>query len=206
MLKFKTDSPPKSLKNSLLSPRLVTPRLMLKSPCCEDYARWSAVREINKPYLVPYEPEWSDDCLSQAFFIRRLARQEKDRREGSGVYLYLHKDGNIIGGLNLNNIQMGAAHHATLGYWLDRDYQGQGYMSEAVQAIIDYAFIRLKLKRLNAACLPDNHRSIHMLLKLGFAEEGYARKYLQINGIWQDHNLFGLCASAESGKLVGRNA
>ena len=64
-------------------------------------------------------------------------------------------------------------------------------MFEVAKLAMDYAFEKLNLRRLNAACLPDNHRSAKLLLKLGFEEEGFAKKYLQINGQWQDHRLFG---------------
>lgn len=133
--------------------------------------------------------------FKQRIFERRLQRQEKDREQNRGAYFFL-KDrqcNRILGGMNLNNIQMGAMCHASLGYWLDENAQGRGYMQEAIQEIIDYSFGTLGLKRLNAACLPDNERSIKMLLKLNFEEEGYAKNYFEINGRWQDHRLFGLC-------------
>ena len=89
---------------------------------------------------------------------------------------------------------MGALRHGNLGYWLDEDLQNKGYMFEAANLVLNYAFDDLNLKRINAACLPHNVRSIKLLKKLGFEEEGYARKYFQINGVWQDHRLFGLCS------------
>ena len=192
MLKFKTDWRPKSSVNGVLSPVLKGARITLKAPSIKDYKAWHQVRQKNKSFLKTYEPSWPKDCLSNDFFSRRLERQAQERQSGRGAFFLIHLDNQIIGGLNLNNIQMGAARHATLGYWIDEDHQGQGYMSEAINLMIDYGFNILKLRRLNAACLPDNHRSIKMLLSLGFEEEGYAKKYLQINGHWQDHRLFGL--------------
>lgn len=192
MIKFKTALRPNKRAENLLAPRLQGQRISLKPPSIEDFDLWKEVREKNRFFLKPYEPEWSKDSLTQDFFLRRLDRQNTERKEGRGAYFLIHRDHKIIGGINLNNIQMGAARHASLGYWLDQDYQGQGYMNEAAHVVIDYAFNVLKLKRLNAACLPDNERSINMLLKLGFEEEGYAKNYLQINGQWQDHRLFGL--------------
>ena len=199
MLKFKTDWPRKSLYHNVLSPVLTGDRVVLKPPALADYNAWSDIRAQNKYFLTPYEPQWSDDALTREFFIRRLKRQDQERDAGRGAYFLLHDKTThqIIGGLNLNNIQMGAARHATLGYWLGEEYQGQGYMSETINLMIDFAFNTLKLKRLNAACLTDNTRSIHMLMRLGFEEEGLAKAYLQINGRWQDHRLFGLCASSK---------
>ena len=177
-----------------LMPAIEGLRLELRSPCPEDYPEWSAVRAENQEFLIPFEPKWADDCLTHGFFMRRLKRQARDFKAGSGRYFFIHhkQSGYIIGGINLNDIKMGAARHASLGYWLAKDYQGQGYMLEAGKLVIDYAFDVLKLRRLNAGCLPDNERSVKLLLRLGFEEEGYAKKYLQINGQWQDHRLFGL--------------
>jgi ribosomal-protein-alanine N-acetyltransferase len=199
MIKFKTDlwrnKTQGSLNYKLLAPTFLTGRLIIQAPVLSDYEDWQAVRASNQDFLKPFEPEWPQDCLTQDFFDRRLKRQHKDREQGRGAYFFLKtkETSKIIGGLNLNNIHMGAACHASLGYWLDKNQQGRGYMREAIQKITEYSFDTLGLKRLNAACLPDNDRSIKMLLKLGFEEEGYAKKYLQINGHWQDHRLFGLC-------------
>lgn len=185
--------PLKNLLGDRLKPELKGPRIILKAPILEDYEEWSLVRTKNQEYLKPFEPEWAQDCLSLAFFIRRLERQNKQQREGRGCYFLIHhrENNHIIGGINLNDIQMGAARHASLGYWIDEDYQGKGYMKESAKAVIDYAFCSLKLRRLNAACLPHNTRSIELLKSVNFEEEGFAKKYLQINGKWQDHLLFG---------------
>lgn len=186
-----------SMAEKILSPTLTTDRLIIDAPAISDYQDWLAVRRRNQNFLKPFEPEWPKDCLTRDFYVRRLARQNKDRDAGRGAYFFLktRNTNKIIGGLNLNNIQMGAACHAHLGYWLDENVQGQGYMSEALTEVISYSFQTISLKRLNAACLPDNERSIKMLLNLGFEEEGYAKNYFEINGRWQDHRLFGLCSS-----------
>ncbi|HET8727423.1 MAG TPA: GNAT family protein, partial [Alphaproteobacteria bacterium] len=67
-----------------------------------------------------------------------------------------------------------------------------GFMTEAVRAILGFAFYQLGLHRVEAACLPTNVASKGLLLKAGFAQEGYARAYLRIDGEWQDHLLFAL--------------
>jgi ribosomal-protein-alanine N-acetyltransferase len=158
-----------------------------------DYQSWCDVRARNKEFLTPYEPQWADDALSKNFYKRRLIRQNQEMLAGRGLFflIFCKKTKTAIGGFNLNNIQYGAARSASLGYWLDEAMQGQGYIFEAAQLAVNYAFDTLKLHRLNAACLPHNHRSANLLLKLGFEEEGFAKRYLQINGDWQDHRLFG---------------
>ena len=98
----------------------------------------------------------------------------------------------MIGGMNVNNICRGAAQYATLGYWISEDHQGQGYMSEALRLTLQFCFERLKLHRVNAACLPNNARSENLLRRAGFKHEGFAEKYISINGAWRDHVLYGL--------------
>lgn len=187
-----------SKNENALTPQLEGFRVDLRFPDLADYVPWADVRRRNQAFLTPYEPQWSSDALSQDFFIRRLKRQQQEWQAGRGAFFLIHhkisKD--IIGGINLNDIRMGAARHASLGYWLDEDSQGQGYMTEAGLLVMNYAFGILNLRRLNAACLVDNQPSIKLLTTLGFEEEGFAKQYLQINGNWQDHRLFGLASSA----------
>ena len=167
---------------------------ILRPPMKRDWGEWVAIRRYNEEFLQPYEPSWSSNYQDQDYYLRRLARQKTEWDAGRGAYflIYHAKNHNLIGGVNLNNICYGAARYASLGYWLDKDYEGQGYMRESIAAIIDYAFNTLELRRLNAACLIDNNRSVRLLQSLGFEEEGLAKKYLQIDGEWQDHRLFGL--------------
>lgn len=83
---------------------------------------------------------------------------------------------------------------ASLGYWMGAPFARQGYMTQALKIIIPFTFHRLEMHRIEAACLPRNTPSRGLLQKLGFVEEGLARRYLLINGVWEDHLLFGLVA------------
>jgi len=169
-------------------------RLFLRPPAPEDWAQWAQVRGRNREFLKAYEPTWPEDCLSRGFFERRLQKQAQDWQQGAAhSFLIFKKSGeDLIGGVNINNVCRGAAQYATLGYWLDEKEQGQGYMAEALRLVIAYGFTDLRLHRFNAGCLPDNERSVKLLKKIGFVEEGFAEKFVQINGQWQDHRLFGL--------------
>jgi ribosomal-protein-alanine N-acetyltransferase len=66
----------------------------------------------------------------------------------------------------------------------------KGYMTAAVRAVIPFAFETLRLHRIEAACIPANLASIRLLDKTGFKREGFARQYLCIDGVWQDHLLY----------------
>ena len=93
--------------------------------------------------------------------------------------------------MTLANIRRGVAQAGSLGYWMGLPFARQGYMTAAVRAVIPFAFSTLRLHRLEAACIPSNAGSIRLLENTGFVREGYAREYLCINGIWQDHLLYG---------------
>lgn len=171
---------------------LMGARVYVRPPGAYDAAAWAAVRASNEALLRPLEPTWPDDCLSEDFFARRLRRQSRDwAADGAYSFLIFRQDGILIGGINLNHVARGAAQSASLGYWLDNGHQGQGYMREALALVMDYALDELRLHRLNAACLPDNQKSINLLRALGFAEEGFAKAYYRIDSVWRDHVLFG---------------
>jgi ribosomal-protein-alanine N-acetyltransferase len=92
-----------------------------------------------------------------------------------------------IGNIAFNNIVRGAFQSCHLGYQLDEREVNQGFMTEALRRAIDYAFDDMKLHRIEANVMPRNQRSRRVVEKLGFAEEGLARQYLKINGVWEDH-------------------
>lgn len=169
-------------------------RIILRPPRVDDEAAWIAVRSKNKEMLVPYEPGWSRDALTPQFYQRRMVRVR--RAWGNDLaysFLILHKETEeIIGGINLNNVCRGAAQYASIGYWLDKDCWRGGYMRAALRMITYFSHERLKLNRLNASVLPTNERSINLLKRIGFEEEGFARKYIEINEVWEDHVLYGL--------------
>jgi ribosomal-protein-alanine N-acetyltransferase len=178
--------------------RLDGERVTLRPPGDEDYAEWEDVRRANYDYLKPFEPRWPEDCLTKSFYRRRLSRQLSDWREDR-CYSFLifekggsREEGRLAGGMNINNVTRGAAHFASVGYWIAQDFQGRGYMQESLLLTLSYGFSGLRLHRFNASCVPHNKRSRAVLERAGFRQEGYAAKYLQIDGIWQDHFLFGL--------------
>ena len=93
----------------------------------------------------------------------------------------------VIGDLTFNNIVRGAFQSCHLGYKIDGRQLNQGFMTEALRCAIAYVFSELKLHRIEANIMPRNARSRRVVEKLGFVQEGLARKYLKINGAWEDH-------------------
>jgi [ribosomal protein S5]-alanine N-acetyltransferase len=170
--------------------------LSLRLPADSDYAQWAELRQRSRDHLEPWEPEWADEELTRASFRRRLKHYQRDFRGelGYAFFLFRQHDGALMGGLTLSNIRRGVTQAATLGYWMGRPFAGRGWMSEAVITIRPFVFETLALHRLEAACIPSNIASLRVLEKCGFVREGYARRYLKINGLWQDHFLFALLA------------
>jgi ribosomal-protein-alanine N-acetyltransferase len=174
--------------------RLVGKRVTLRPPVREDYEEWAALREASRRFLAPWEPVWSPDALSRASYRQRLFHYAAEWRGGQGYNLFLarNSDGALLGGIGLSQIRHGVAESGSLGYWMGERFAGKGYMTEALALTLGFAFGRLKLHRVEAACLPHNRASRTVLMKNGFREEGYAKEYLCIDGSWQDHVLFGL--------------
>ena len=173
-------------------PLLEHGRVRLRPPRAGDWRAWARLREDSRDFLVPWEPSWPYDALSRAAFRRRLTQYRQEMRQDTGYafLIFRREDGRLVGGVSMSNIRRGVAQSASLGYWMGRPYARQGYMTEALEAVLDFSFDHLGLHRIEAACLPSNHASRGLLAKVGFREEGYAREYLRINGIWQDHVLF----------------
>jgi ribosomal-protein-alanine N-acetyltransferase len=173
--------------------------IMLRTPQMDDFEEWAALRDTSRDFLTPWEPTWPVDDLTRSAFRRRIKRYAEDLRSDQG-YAFLiarNSDGALVGGLTLANIRRGVAQAGSLGYWTGLPFVRQGYMTAAVRAVIPFAFASLRLHRLEAACIPSNSGSIKLLVKTGFVREGYAREYLCINGIWQDHLLYGRVTSAK---------
>lgn len=178
-------------------PVIESERVMLRTPQMSDYPVWAELRASSREFLMPWEPLWTPDELSRASFRRRVRHYLRDLREdvGYALFIYAAATGELVGGLTLCNVRRGVTQSCTLGYWVGANYAQQGYMTAAVRAVVPFVFDSLELHRLEAACLPTNTASMRLLEKTGFQREGLARRYLRINGLWQDHVLYALLDS-----------
>jgi [ribosomal protein S5]-alanine N-acetyltransferase len=171
-------------------------RLILRAAKPSDYAAWYALRKRSQAFLKPFEPRWTEADLAQGFFNQRIRRSREEALAGSDFSFLIFRiaaSGDVLlGGLTLSNIRRRAAQFVTLGYWMGEPFAGQGIMTEAVSMILPFVFDSLLLHRIQAAFLPINQASRRVLEKNGFREEGFAENYLQIDGRWADHVLFGL--------------
>ena len=184
----------RSISTFNANPTIRGERVLVRAPVLADFPQWAKLREESRAFLAPWEPVWPADDLTRLAFRRRIRRYQREIRNGTGYPFFVFSpDGEtLLGGLTLSHVQRGVAQSASLGYWMGASFAGKGYMAAAVRALIIFAFDTLHLNRIEAACLPHNQASIRLLEKVGFRREGYARKYLCIDGRWQDHLLYGL--------------
>lgn len=170
--------------------------IYLRYPRMADYVQWSKLRHESRTFLSPWEPSWATDELTRGAYRRRLKRYAKETRHDTAYafFVFRTEDNALLGGCTLSNVRRGVTQCCALGYWVGERFARQGYMTKAVRALIPFIFRTLGLHRIEAACLPENEPSQNVLDKVGFRREGLAKRYLQINGDWQDHVLFALLA------------
>jgi len=164
----------------------------LRLPQMAEFEEWAALRTASRDFLTPWEPSWPADDLTRAAFRRRLKRYAEDWRtdQSYAFFIFRKQDNLLLGGLTLANVRRGVAQAGSIGYWLGMRFARNGYMTAAVKGVLPFCFETLRLHRVEAACIPTNTASIRLLERCDFLREGYARQYLCINGVWQDHVLF----------------
>jgi [ribosomal protein S5]-alanine N-acetyltransferase len=182
--------------------RIETERLTLRLPAHSDYRAWADLREISHDFLAPWDPIWPDDALSRKAFTNRVYWAARAETAGTALPLFMVRraDLALVGAVTLDNIRRGPAQAGTIGYWIGKPFARQGYMREALQAVVHYAFNDLDLSRIEAGCLPENTASRGVLEKTGFKYEGVAQSYLQINGRWRNHVLYANLRSDRRGR------
>ena len=182
----------RTVSSNEILPAIAGAGVTLRVPQSGDFAEWAALRESSRAFLVPWEPTWPADDLTRGAFRRRLKRYAEDlRNDLAYAFLIFRNDDNaLVGGLTLANIRRGVAQAGSIGYWVGVPFARKGYMTAAMRALAPFCFTTLRLHRLEAACIPSNTASVRLLEKTGFEREGYARSYLCINGVWQDHLLY----------------
>ena len=178
-----------------LTTRLVTPRLVLRPPRTGDVTEIRRLLRANHEHLRPWNPAPppGEDPSSITEVSKTVLRQRRDWKHGASfVFMVAMRDRpeRLVGKVALNGVMRGAMYGAYLGYWMAGDQQGKGLCTEGITAVLDFAFGSAGLHRIQAAIMPRNERSLRVIEKLSFRREGYAERYLQIAGKWEDHILF----------------
>ena len=180
----------------LTEPQLRGRRVLLRPLVPADFDRWAEVRRRCGPWLTKWEPRrppGTPDLLTdRASFVSRCGARDRDRQLGTGFGFGIFVGDRFAGEINLNTIQRGAAQSAYVGYWMDRDQAGCGYMPESVVVLATFAFEQVGLHRLQISIIPRNTASRRVVEKLGLRDEGIAERYIEINGVWEDHHRYAI--------------
>lgn len=170
---------------------LITSRLILRIPTEGDSFELQAFKKRNMSHLAP----WRSTAV-ELNHTAQIMKWQEDFRENKAIrfllFLQERPKGEIIGLCNFSQIFRGPFQACYLGYQIDAAYERKGLMSEAVERGIQYMFKEQNIHRIMANYMPSNTRSAQLLKKLGFTIEGQAKKYLLINGQWEDHILTSL--------------
>ena len=176
--------------------RLYGRRLMLRPLVAGDFEAWSEVRVRNDEWLTKWEPlrhpKAPDPASNRDAFASRCAARDRERQSGVGYAFGIFVDNAFAGEINLNNVVRGALQTGTVGYWIDQAKAGHSYVAEGVVVALRYAFEDLGLHRVEICIVPRNHNSRRVMEKLAIRDEGTALRFLEINGVWEDHVRYGI--------------
>ncbi|HHZ00471.1 MAG TPA: GNAT family N-acetyltransferase [Tissierellia bacterium] len=148
----------------------------------------------NHNFLQEWEPQRPKDFYTLSYQKRQLSYEFRMFKERKLIRFWILKkeDNKLIGNICLSNIIMGNFRSCYMGYKLDCDEINKGYMTEAIKKVLDIMFNEYGLHRIEVNVMPRNIRSLKVMKKLNFEEEGYSRRYLEINGKWEDHVHFAI--------------
>lgn len=181
------------------TPELRSADYLLRLPRYSDFRQWHVLRSESRQFLQPWEPTWRPDELTEGSYRTRVVRNGQEFSSGTAVsFLLFEKETLLVGGITIGYIRRGAAQSCMIGYWVGERHAAKGHMSAALKLVIPYIFNGLQLHRIEAACIPENFKSIRLLENAGFQREGLLREYLKINGQWRDHMMFSLLADQQS--------
>ncbi|WP_245993017.1 GNAT family N-acetyltransferase [Xylanimonas allomyrinae] len=169
-----------------------------------DSEVWLRLRTANHSWLEPWEatsPRGLGGSTTFGEYVRLLSQQA---RAGTTLPFAVELDGALVGQLTVSSITYGSLCSAAIGYWVSRDVAGRGVIPTAVALATDYCLQVLGLHRIEINIRPENHRSLRVVEKLGFRDEGTRARYLHIQGKWRDHRTFALTSEDVPGGLLAR--
>lgn len=178
---------------------LVGQQIYLRLYKTSDACELANLNTRNREFFQRVSP-----ILPEAFYTEehqklRIEQALKKTEEGQlyAFGIFLKATDKLIGDISLTQITMGDQQSCYTGFTLDKEYNGKGYTTEALQLVVDFAFNELKLHRIEAGAMPDNIASIRVLEKAGFKKEGIAKENLKINGKWTDHQVLAIINSLD---------
>ncbi|MBN1775360.1 MAG: GNAT family N-acetyltransferase [Oscillospiraceae bacterium] len=174
----------------LRSDRLI---LSVLSPSAADKVTDYLAR--NRVFHEPFH-QLHQDAYYTTYIQKQYLRSDMNAffdKSQCGFWLIKQSDPDrIIGRLAFSGIIRGALQSCLMGYHLDKDEVGKGYMAEAIICACRYMFSTWKMHRIQADIMPRNERSIKTIERCGFVRSGLSGKYMAINGKWEDHYMYAL--------------
>lgn len=175
----------------MTDPVLKGRRVTLRPLAVTDFGQWHEVRTRSGAWLTKWEPRRPigapDVVESRAAFAARCRARDRERQLGAGYGFGIFDGHRLCGEINVNGVQRGPFQSAYVGYWIDEACAGRHLVPEAVVVVLRHAFEDLALHRLQIAIIPRNAASRRVVEKLGIRDEGTAQRYLEIDGVWEDH-------------------
>jgi ribosomal-protein-alanine N-acetyltransferase len=173
-------------------------QVMLRELVLGDFDAWREVRTASADWLVKWEPQRNlsvpDPTTDRDAFAIRCSSRQRERQLGTGYGFGIFVDGEFVGEINLSSVQRGAFQSGYVGYWIGESAAGNGFVPEALVVLARYAFEELFLHRLQISIIPRNAPSRRVMEKLDLRSEGVAARYLEINGVWEDHVRYAITA------------
>jgi [ribosomal protein S5]-alanine N-acetyltransferase len=168
------------------SPLAVGSRVFLRHPRTADMDEFTRLVRASRRFLHP----WVTPASTPEAYARYL---NYCRRKSVCACLACRmEDFRIMGVCNLSQIFLGNLKSAFLGYWVGAKFAGQGYMTEALDLLLSYAFETLRLHRIEANIQPENAHSKSLVVRIGFRLEGFSPRYLKVAGRWKDHERWAI--------------
>jgi ribosomal-protein-alanine N-acetyltransferase len=188
----------------LIKYEIQTERLVLKILDTSFYRQLINYQKNNKEHFIHIYPELKDDFYSEFHQMEVLRKEFQMAMDAFAYryYIFSKEDGffnKILGDVSITNILGGNAKSCKIGYKLDKDELGKGYMTEAIHKMIRFVYDELELQRIEINIMPDNEKSIALAQKIGFIYEGVVHSYLKIHGKWEDHVRYALIKSKYDG-------
>ncbi|WP_379127384.1 GNAT family N-acetyltransferase [Paenibacillus sp. sgz500958] len=174
-------------------------RVHIRFPEEADVQELTAMYRRNREFFKEFSPNTAEEFYTEEHQLQSIMKSKADREEDRRYdFVICHiADERIIGAVGLSFVVRGPLQSCMIGYSLDREYNGRGYMTEAVKQVVSYAFDTLKFHRITGEASPRNAGSISVLENAGFHKEGIARSNVKINGVWEDHQVLAIINPAE---------
>lgn len=169
-------------------------QVYVRFPVEEDATQLAEMYKSNREFFNQFSPSSPEEFLTEEHQLQSIIKGKADREEDRrySFVVCLNDNDKIIGSVSLVFVMRSSLQSCMIGYNLDQNYNGKGYMTEAVKQVVQYAFEELKFHRIYGEASPKNVASIRVLEKAGFHKEGISRSNVKINGVWEDHQVLAI--------------